>query len=549
VFAAILAASCDDNPVQFDVQDTDRLVVNPTTMVIPGGRTSDLDVRAVNAGRQPTFADVTWSVTNCGDAASLVVEADPDQLDVQPPGQLLVTAGSQLGSNCVDVSADGVTETVDVTVTVEAVVIDSVIPSALLRAGETATVFPRIIAEDSTSMTPFELSHVVFSSSDEAVATIDATGFVQTLQSGNTNLDVTWVPDSTGVSGLAGLTTFRVGTAALEVVATVPDSAFLDVGDTFGAFAVGDSVNGEVVVVDEFGNVNTDPTEILDIVAVSDAPAIATVEAEIRQTEDPETGEVSARAVMKVFVVGTGFANISGTVTTSEGVFAWGPASILGADPVLTTITPPNGGPAASVTLTGTGFVDGFTTVYAQLSGTDELMILGNYTVDSETQITAQMPTFSIAGTFEIQVEVGGVFSPAQTYTQDVGFVEDATEPNSLPNGDPVAPVSLPLEISGSMVGELVDGFFGGMTDWLEFNLSEDRTIRAVFDWVDGPDKDLYFIDTGFNVFVCGQAGATGAKPEIVTCNVDSTLGGINAIPENYDGVDSAYTISIRVVE
>jgi hypothetical protein len=303
-----------------------------------------------------------------------------------------------------------------------------------------------------------------------------------------------------------------------------------------------------VIVLDVFGNVNTNPAEILDISAVSDAPAIATVQAEIRQTEDPETGAFSARAVMKVFVVGTGIANISGTLTTSEGPFNWGPATVVGADPTLATVAPPNGPPAAFVTLTGTGFVTGFTTVYAKLSGTDELMILGNYTLDSDTQITAQMPTFSIAGTFEIQVEVGGVFSAAQTYTQDTGFNEDATEPNSVPNGDATAKTSLPLEITGNLVGEPIDSWAGHMTDWVSFNVSEIRTLRVVLDWVAGGDKDIIFVDHAFSVFWC-TGGETGNKPEIVSCTADPANGPISAIPLNYDNEDSAYTMSIRVVE
>ena len=517
VSAAILVASCDDNPLQFDVKSTDRLEVNPTTMVIPGGRTADLDVRAVNAGRQPTFADVTWSVTNCGDAASIVVEADPDQLDIVPPGQILVTAETQLGTNCVDVSADGITETVDVVVTAEAVVIDSA--PALLRAGETGTVFPRIVTTDTISMTPFELSHVIFTSDNENAASIDATGFVQTQQSGTALLTVTWVPDSVGVD-LSGAPP-RAGSTALEVVANVPDSAFLDVGVAFGAFAVPDSANGEVIVLDEFGNVNQNPAEILDIFAESDAPATATVVAEIRQTEDPLTGEISARAVMQVQIVGTGVANISGTVTTSEGVFPWGPALAVGADPQIASVTPATGGFAEFVTITGSGFVDGFTTVFVRRLDTGVNYELGNFTVDNLTTITAQMPTWAVPGLFEITADVGGIVSATSTtWIQTNAFDEAATEDNAVGVSGNDAPISVPAFISGDMTGEPLDSVLGQQADWFFFTISGGtRTIEITqTPLIPTNDALIRVIDGGFNFFWCTIDNTGAPSPDGGEC-------------------------------
>ena len=109
VSAALIATSCDNNPLTFDTKDTDRLEVNPSSMVIPGGRTVQLEVRPVNAGAAPTYADVTWSVAGCGDAASIDVASDTAALPIQPPGKLVVTANAELGSNCVNVSAGGKT--------------------------------------------------------------------------------------------------------------------------------------------------------------------------------------------------------------------------------------------------------------------------------------------------------------------------------------------------------------------------------------------------------------------------------------------------------
>jgi hypothetical protein len=169
VTAVLLATACDSTPTDFDTTATDRLEVNPTYMVIPGGRTQKLDVRAVNAGRQATYADVISQISNCGEAAAIVVDVDPDQLDLQPPGKLIVTGETELGANCIALSADGARDTVDVVVTADEVAIDAA--PTLLRAGQTGLVETRIITfEDSLTMTPFDLSHVIFTSDDADVA-------------------------------------------------------------------------------------------------------------------------------------------------------------------------------------------------------------------------------------------------------------------------------------------------------------------------------------------------------------------------------------------
>jgi hypothetical protein len=556
VSAALLAASCNDNPVSFDTKDTSRLEINPTTMVIPGGRTTKLEVRPVNAGRQPTFADVAWTVTNCGDAASIDVAVDPDQLELQPPGLLIVTANTQLGSNCVDVTGGGVTGAVDVVVTAEAVAIDSA--PTVLRAGETGTVYPRIITADSTTMTPFELSHVVFTSDNEDVATIDATGFVETETAGAALLTATWLPDSVGVD-LSGAPP-RAGSAALEVVANVPDSAFLDVGVAFGAFAVPDSADGEVIVLDEFGNVNQNPAEILDIFAVSDAPATATVDAEIRQTEDPLTGEISARAVMRVQIVGTGVANISGTVTTSEGVFDWGPALAVGADPQIAAVTPATGGFAESVTITGSGFVDGFTTVFVRRVDTGVNYDLGNFTVDNLTTITAQMPTWTVPGAFEITADVGGIVSATSaTWTQTNTFDESATEDNSFWNTGGQADISVPALIDGSLIGEPDDGLFGKMADWLFFTISGGtRTLAYENTPLGTEDMEYAVIDGGFNFIWCTDDHTGPGSPDGGECVLpglgepidgETSTGTWWLIPQEWGNVDTTYRLTITMAE
>jgi hypothetical protein len=485
-------------------------------------------------------------------------------MDLQPPGKLIVTAETELGANCIALSADGARDTVDVVVTADAVTIDAA--PTLLRAGQTGLVETRIITfPDSLdvvrTMTPFDLSDVIFASDDSDVAAIDATGFVTTETAGSALLTVTWVPDSTGIVALAGTGTSRSASTALEVVANVPDSAFLDVGSTFGAFAVPDSANGEVIVVDQFGNVNRNPAEILDIFAESDAPATATVVAEIQQTTDPVTGEVSARAVMEVQIVGTGIANISGTVTTSTGVFAWGPASVIGADPQVTSLTPDNGTFAEFTTIDGSGFVPGFTTVFVKRVDSGVDYILGNFTVDNDTQITAQMPTWTVPGSFEITVSVGGVLSGAATWTQTVGFDEATTEDNSFWNTGGQADISVPAFVRGTQVGEPVDGLLGTQADWFFFDISGGtRTIDiTATPIIDTNDMELYVIDGGFNFFWCHFDNTGAPSPDGGECELPGageeldpgifSTGNWWVIPIEFFGADPVeYDLEISVV-
>jgi hypothetical protein len=523
VTAVLLATACDSTPTDFDTTATDRLEVNPTYMVIPGGRTQKLDVRAVNAGRQATYADVISQISNCGEAAAIVVDVDPDQLDLQPPGKLIVTGETELGANCIALSADGARDTVDVVVTADEVAIDAA--PTLLRAGQTGLVETRIITfEDSLTMTPFDLSHVIFTSDDSDVAAIDATGFVTTETAGSALLTVTWVPDSTGIVALAGTGTTRVTSTALDVVANVPDSAFLSVGSSFGAFAPPDTTTAEVVVIDAFGNQNTNPAEILDIFAESDNLAVATIViAEIRQIQDPVTGEISARAFVEVAVEGIGIANISGTVTTSTGVFDWG-APVIGADPVPTSLVPSTGVLGTFVEIAGDRLAGvGLTTeVTADGDAIGDIFIVSI----TPTLIEAYMPDLGDAGDYEIGVSVGGVPS-GDTFTWTQIGDEAPDEPD---NNDPTTatPVTLPLDLTGSFSG-------GDVEDFYLIDLPAGGDLTVVVEWtssVAGKDQDLIVqpaataiqIDDGQTQYgndECGNTGATFPHPpniETATC-------------------------------
>jgi len=248
-------------------------------------------------------------------------------------------------------------------------------------------------------------------------------------------------------------------------------------------------------------------------------------------------------------------------VTTSEGVFPWGPALAVGADPQITAATPPTGGFAEFTTLTGSGFVDGFTTVFIKRVDTGVNYELGNFTVDNLTTITAQMPTWTVPGAFEITIDVGGVVSPsAVTWTQTNSFDEAATEDNSFWNTGGQADISVPADILGSLIGEPDDGLFGKMADWLFFAISGGtRTLAYENIPLGTEDMEYAVIDGGFNFFWCTDDHTGPGSPDGGECVIPGegeeldpgvpSTGTWWLIPQEWGNVDTTYRLQIWIAE
>jgi hypothetical protein len=544
VTAVLLATACDSTPTDFDTTATERLEVNPTYMVIPGGRSQKLDVRAVNAGRQATYADVITQIANCGEAAGITVITDPDQLDLQPPGKLLVFGEIELGANCIALSADGARDTVDVVVTADAVAIDAA--PTLLRAGQTGLVETRIITfEDSLTMTPFDLSHVIFTSDDSDVGAIDATGFVTTEVVGSALLTVTWVPDSTGIVALAGTGTTRVASVTLDVVPNVPDTAFYDVGDNLGAFELGEEETFEVVIADALGNVNTNASEITGVSVDSSDPLVATATAELVVTDsigniDP-TGDI-AHVFVTVTAEGGGQADIFGTVTTSEGPLDFtGVFSVVA--PAISAIVPPAGGPGEAFTVIGTGLsLPGLTTA-ATVNG----FPAGEVVVVSDTELTVT-PNYFCPGTFPVQVSLEGVVSNTLDRTQDpLPWNADDYEAAPIDNNDPdvVGPIQPRVCTSTDQV---IDGSVGpgDADDFFRVTTTDPVVVTLTLDWDDaGNDIDIYVVDGGFTAFICFDGGTLG-KPEVSVCSLQPNTEYLFWVEDFGPGL-SNYTLDIDV--
>jgi len=536
---AFALGACNDNPTNFDPQTTQRLLVNPSLLVVTAADTAELSVKAVNEGAEPSFATVSAMADQCGGGGAITVVGDPKQTSLESPGRLLVLGGSTIGTACVVATAGGVTDTADVIVVPSDIIVTSA-PS-LLRAGQTGTVTTSIVDLTGAAVGPFSsTTDVAYSSDNSASVAVDgATGDLTTTTAGSATITSTW--SGTAATGTTGVISRSVD-QTITVDPNVPASAAIDTADldqtalpalSFGAFGAGVTDTAEIVVSDALGNQNRFPNEVTGATAVSSDPTVVTVTTTIDSTTDALTGVVTVNLSLIGTSVGAGSATISGTAETTSGSLPWGPVAVTVLAPVISGVAPAAGAPGtAGVVITGAGFsAAGFTT---------ELLVGGlkvaNFTVDSPTQITAEMPTLDVAGAQPVIVDVGGVQSTAAIWTQTGAFSEAATEPANESSGTSPS-VAATLSFAGS--------FDGGadLDDFFRFTLNAATNLVIDMAWPTAEDLDILVVDVGFTAFECTD-GATGANPEQSLCSLPA--GGHQLWLDDFSGGASTYTVSMQ---
>jgi hypothetical protein len=312
-----------------------------------------------------------------------------------------------------------------------------------------------------------------------------------------------------GVSTLTASGPNSTGQQAVLVLPGVPASAELSAAD-FGAVSAGGTATLELLVLDAAGNQNTNIGEITSAAVTTSDAGVATVAASVVDTADEGTRR---EIFVTVTGVASGTADISGSVTTSEGVFAFAATPVTVLDPQVTT-SAPTGAAGAVITIDGTGLAAADFETQVLVDGAP----VGNVTSVSATQIMAQMPTL-LAGTYDLEVVVGGVVSNADTWTQLVDFVELATEPNDGQGQE--APISASFEFSGT-ADETTD-----FSDLFEFTVSADGlVIDLELAWGDGNDLDVLIYPKGaqdpgdYDEDACEFDLSSLANPESGTCTL-----------------------------
>jgi hypothetical protein len=87
---------------------------------------------------------------------------------------------------------------------------------------------------------------------------------------------------------------------------------------------------------------------------------------------------------------------------------------------------------------------------------------------------------------------------------------------------DPATAPTLPIPPSGSSVtfydGGPFNGTVFGPDRIYKFTLTATTSFTITFDWSNGADPDLLFVDAAITGFQCGFSAATGAQPELADC-------------------------------
>ncbi len=470
--AVLALGGCNDNPLSFDVKDTVGIQANPTEMVVAAGRTAELESRAVNQGNEPTFDAVTAAVDPvCGPASIQII--DVAELEIQPPGLFAITGGSVLGQTCIVLTSGSNTAQVDVTVVADAIEITSPEDGVEVEAGATGQVVAQLVGLDGAVAGPYAPEDAVFTSDNTDVLDFtDDVGSFTTETSGSATVTVTWSGQAAnGTSGLGVVVSdeILVNVLAGDPVAAAFENAIL------GAFEVGAVDDFEVFVSDAQGNINNNASEITGVTVSTSDALIATATAALVPGATAELVNV----IVTVTAVGGGTATIDGIVQTTNGDLPFtGTYPVVA--PSITALSAAAGGFAETITITGTGLaVEGLSTTVL-VDGEQ----LGNFTVDSDTQITAQMPTYAVAGTHNVVVSVAGVESTEViTWNQTNACYANDFPPVAGYDG-PIVDVSLPLRCNGTASDLTV------ADTWFVTQVSADVNVLYAPTW-GAPLKDI----------------------------------------------------------
>lgn len=462
---------------------------------------------------QVTVGDSVAVVAQTRDAQGNALTTLPDVTSLDPSIATVVLAdqaplaqrrffvkGVTFGQAQIEVVAGDHSDTIDIQTWPDVIDIRGV--AAGLRSGDVATA--TLTGLDAAGNDVVGVTPMTLVTDDSTVLAVDAaTNTVTARNSGIATLTAIGPVNPVG-------DTVAQGTFTVRVVANVPASVELS-DTTFGGLAAGQSRTLELLVLDQFGNQNLDSSEVLGASVNSSQPGVATVALAV---EDTAANGTERHIFVTVTGVASGSTSISGTVTTTQGVLALGatPAAVL--NPLI-TLGSPSSAPGAMVTINGTGLASsGFETLVL-VDGA----VAANVTSVSATSVSVQMPTL-VAGTYDLEITVGGVVSNTDTWTQVGNFAEGGTEPNDDPGQE--APISSSFEFSGT-ANEATD-----FSDLFRFTVTgDDFVLDLELVWGDGNDLDVLVYPIGAqdpgdysDEDTCGLGLSSLANPESGECTL-----------------------------
>lgn len=313
-------AGCDDNPTDFEPDETVRIFANPTVMTVPAGVTTLLQSRTENAGNEPTWEEITASVDgSCGSGAITVDVAADFEPTIEPSGKFDVTGGTTWGESCIQLSGGGASATIEVNVVADSLEITGTPPEDELVLFESVQLSTNLLSDDGSAVGPFDpATDIVWTTDtpeeDPPVVTVDATGLVTAVGPGTAEVTATWTELGVSVSASTtiivvvpppALTSTDVASAEVGEVVTITGSGMVE--GVHSIFVDGLEVDEflEPTIVDpttatfRMPGGATGPTEItVGVVGeVSNALEVERLDSTEPLNDDPVTGPVVALPV------------------------------------------------------------------------------------------------------------------------------------------------------------------------------------------------------------------------------------------------------------
>ena len=199
-------------------------------------------------------------------------------------------------------------------------------------------------------------------------------------------------------------------------------------------------------------------------------------------------GAIGVNVIVTVSAVGGGATTISGVVQTTNGDLPYSADYFVPA-PSITSLSAVAGGFAETITITGEQFSFPGLVTLVYVDGEQ----LGNFTVVSDTEITAQMPTYADPGAGHlVVVNVNGIESVEAITWEQTNSCVAQDFPDEPGFDGPFVLVSLPLECNGTLAGPQDDWFF---TDVSADALGGASTISATLapEWTAIKDIDWFY--------------------------------------------------------
>ena len=519
-------AGCDDNPTDFETDETVKITTNPTLITLPAGVTTLLSSRTENAGNEPTWEEISATVDgSCGSGAITIATAASFEPTVQPPGQFDVTGGNTLGATCIQLSGGGASATVEVNVVGDSLAITGVPATEVVDLFASVDLSGALFSGTADPVSPFDPeTDLAWSTDDDAVLTVDpATGVVTSVGVGSATITATWTDAGATLTASTALST---NAPTLAIVPADPDSLLIDTTldltatltdptdppATFGPF------DPETDVV-----WSTSDDDIVDIDEVTgEATAVG-----------PGTATITAMWIPSI-VVDEEDEIINNPVAATTSIDVTIPA------PTLTTAVPTSGNLGELITLTGVGFTDAMSIV---VDG-DELADVYEPTIVNATTATFHMPFGSVNDVnAAVSVAVGGPGQLSNALALTRTFTDETGEPDNDSRAT-APPVTFPLDLWGT-----VDA--ADLNDRFSFTVAVETKFDVLLDWTGASgDLDLLWVDSPPTAFqACTGQTATGAHPE--TADGEDCVfppGDYTVEVNSYDEATAIYHLEITVV-